>query len=537
MNIRFDKVDPRMWANLGTQVGNAYVQGQAGNANAAGMQQQTQLTTNFGQTDPNAVYAGEGADGAMTNAEAASFGVNIPVQDKAAGTGVTQQYGLGVNPQSFQDTEFTPEQKRQSGLKSQAAFYAARGNTDQSNRITSQIQQGTMADMQLAQGARQAARDVKLDENTALMAGIDQETGAADLARRTGPDGKVRNMTHDDSLYASAVKAGLLAKAGKMTEAGAVMKDINAQSFTKIQLESAQRDQDLGRAAAALAAGDPSGIQSFYDTHVPDGAKVISVTPDGKGNITIERETLTGVPMESVTKTTGELLAGLNSFKDPMALYNFSQNEFKNNLLLSAEKRGNRSLAIQEGSAAIQATAANAKQEDRTTKNTDIAAARTANVDYEVARQAGDQAGMQAATLAIIQAGGTTPGMGSDKDPSEVKLARAMMQAGLEPNMRAALERAISKNGSSPASIHQDLVTASIKNMDSAENSVKKADEVMAQMGYTKTNGRWGTTAPGSAPAAPAAAANRKVGDEVTILGGPNKGKTAVWDGKGWLPK
>jgi ribosomal protein L21E len=91
MGMRFDKVKTDDWVRLGSALGNAYVDHNAGNAYKEGTKVNTRTDSNYGAMDPNAVYSGEGADGAMTNAEAASYGLNVPKQDPVAGRGVTRQ--------------------------------------------------------------------------------------------------------------------------------------------------------------------------------------------------------------------------------------------------------------------------------------------------------------------------------------------------------------------------------------------------------------------------------------------------------------
>lgn len=121
-------------------------------------------------------------------------------------------------------------------------------------------------------------------------------------------------------------------------------------------------------------------------------------------------------------------------------------------------------------------------------------------------------------------------GIGAGKEqPAEVKLASAMVKAGMYPDMRTALEVAITKKGQSADEIHQGFVQAGIKNMMPADQSVSKADEAMAAMGYTKKGGRW-TQGAGAADTvakfgtaadaeAAAKAGKLKPGDKVEING------------------
>jgi hypothetical protein len=327
----------------------------------------------------------------------------------------------------------------------------------------------------------------------------------------------------DDHLAASQYRASALTEAGKVEAAGKAIADHNSQALIKIQLDTAQRDQDLTKTASALAAGDLNSVKDFYNKYVPDGAKVVSVTRDDKGQINIQRESMDGRPMPpTIMKDTGQLTSALAAFKDPLALYNWTQNEFRNNLATNADKRGDKQLALEGQRVKLAVDAADSTSEDR-----DLM--RTAGVAYEKARQAGDQPGMNAATLDLIKAGGTNPGAASANDPAEVKLARAMMQAGMATDMKGALEMAISKKGQSADEMHKSFVEAGIKNMSSAEDSVKKADDVMGAMGFKKVGGRWSQT-PGAAtpatPTKPASEADAQAQAKAAVAGGADK--TAV---------
>ena len=280
--------------------------------------------------------------------------------DSGAGMGEARKLASsGTTPTEYSflgKTSATPlDEAGQANARTQAmaGVMEKYGNPLEAGRYRLQAQQGDLMALHTKQAVRQGKREDKADEVTATMEGVDRAIAAADAARRTNPDGTVRDPTMDDFLHNNQMRANLLVGAGRMKEAGDAVKEYNAQSFAKIQLDTAQRDQDLGRAAAALGKGDTSGIKDFYNKHVPDGAKVTNVTEDAKGNVTIERTTLDGQPLPTVTKNKNELLAGLNSFRDPMALYHWSQTEFQNNLALKADTRADKSLKIQAGSAAI----------------------------------------------------------------------------------------------------------------------------------------------------------------------------------------
>lgn len=113
--------------------------------------------------------------------------------------------------------------------------------------------------------------------------------------------------------------------------------------------------------------------------------------------------------------------------------------------------------------------------------------------------------------------------------PSEVKLARAMVDAGLAPDMKTGIEMAVTKKSQSPAEMHKEFVAANLKNFQKPEDAVKGADEVMKSMGYRKSGNAW-TNGPEdkAKPAAPAGPAKGTVVNGFEFLGGDPK-KQSSW--------
>lgn len=180
---------------------------------------------------------------------------------------------------------------------------------------------------------REDAAATKADNDKAFAEKLDGQVGEWFKGRLKNPDGTERAPTVDDHLAASQYRAAQLTGAGKIDQAGQVMKDYAAQSLVKIQLQGAQRKEALGRTASALAAGDLEAVKEFYNEFVPDGARVTDVKRGAGGEVVIQRQSLDGRALPPYAmKDTGQLLSALNSFNDPMALYSWSQNEFKNNL-------------------------------------------------------------------------------------------------------------------------------------------------------------------------------------------------------------
>lgn len=304
---------------------------------------------------------------------------------------------------------------------------------------------------------RQIRLDQEADADKALLKQVDTEVGDWFNQRLANPDGTQRAATVDDHLAASQYRASLLMAAGKTDAAGQVMKDYNAQSLVKIQLESAQRTEALGKTAAALAAGDLGAVRDFYNQYIPDGARVTDVKQGADGSVVIQRERLDGTPLPPTTmKDTGQLLAALNTFKDPMALYNWSQNEFKNNLAIRADAR-------------TAAEDARIREEAKAKADAAVALFKERNPNATPAE-------LEAVRRGVIDA---LPKV-DDKAPSEVRLAQALVNAGVEPDMAAALRRAMFSKEKSPAEIRADIYGKALTaNMGNAEAARKATEEAM----------------------------------------------------------
>jgi hypothetical protein len=183
----------------------------------------------------------------------------------------------------------------------------------------------------------------EVDAEKAGAKALDDDVGSWMGTRLTGPDGQKRAATVDDHLAATQYRASKLMEAGKVDAAGQAIKEFQAGSFAKIQLDTAQRDQALPGVISSLNAGDFTGVRDFYNRFVPDGSKVTDVRRDKSGQIVIERETESGKKLQpTVLKDASQLTATLATFKDPMALYNWSQGEFRNQLALKADARADR---------------------------------------------------------------------------------------------------------------------------------------------------------------------------------------------------
>lgn len=361
---------------------------------------------------------------------------------------------------------------------------------------------------------RQIRLDAETDAEKALMQDLDAKTGEWFKSRLTGPDGNQRAATVDDHLAASQFRAAQLMAAGKTDAAGQVMKDYNAQSLLKINLDTAQRKQALGQTAAALAAGDLNAVKDFYNQFIPDGAQVTNVQRGENGQITIERQRLDGTPLPPTTmKNTDQLVAAMSMFENPQALYQWSQAEFQRNMAIRADNRA--SAAFAQG------------QADRAQGKSDAAA----RAEAGVALFKENNPNATPAQIEAVRRGVIDPVPRADGSaPADVKLAQAALSAGVPgvTDMASALQWARGKSETTPQEMHTDFVNASIKNMMRPADAVAAADEVMREMGFVKQGGRW--TAPSGRAAAGAVAPIQKgqVVDGYEFQGGDPK------DQKNW---
>lgn len=191
---------------------------------------------------------------------------------------------------------------------------------------------------------RQLELDVQGREKTAAddeaRRGVDADVGAWMKQRLANPDGTERVAAVDDYLAATQYRAGKLAGAGQVEAAGKALAEHQAQAFVKINLQNAERQEATGRVALAIGAGDFGAVKDFYNRYVPDGAQITDIKRTPAGSLVIERSAIDGTKLAPTTmKDASQLSALLASFKDPTALYQWSQGEFQRSMALRADAR------------------------------------------------------------------------------------------------------------------------------------------------------------------------------------------------------
>lgn len=296
----------------------------------------------------------------LTPQDQAMYAPQMPVEGQRIGA---TQYGLGGQTFSRMPTQQEIEAARYSAAANviaerdpAAAMRMRREMEDQAyqSRIRpmqeeQMRQQGILTQGQIEDRAKVRGREAKLEA-------VDADVAQWQTNRLLDPNtNEARQPTMDDNIAALQYRATALQKAGLSKEATDSLRDYQGFAVNQITLDEKQRNAQLGPVAAAIAAGDLGPAAAFYDRYVLDGAKVTGMKSDPKtGAITVSRvrDDGTAMPDKVIKGGANELLAALNSFKDPMALYNFSQNEFKNNLDLKKFGLLERADARQAASAA-----------------------------------------------------------------------------------------------------------------------------------------------------------------------------------------
>jgi len=326
-------------------------------------------------------------------------------------------------------------------MNAKAGILEKYGDIQGADRLRSNARQDKLATLQIGSAERQAKRDKQADDDEAKIRAVDDEVAAWTQTRLKNPDGTMRDMTPDDHLESSQYRVAKLVGAGQLKAANALAKDNFQMAGQKIQMQTAERNEALSRVGAQVAAGDLSGLGDFYARYIPDGAKVKNITQDPKtGAISIERESLDGRPLSPTKfKNRDEVLAGLKTFQDPMALYNFSMNEFQRGL----QDRQVRNQERQIGNSERRLDQAESEKKER------------ANAAVSLFKQQNPNAKPE--EIEAVRTG-VMPAVGEKGQVAEVKLAQALVLAGAAPDMKSALNMALTKKSDSPASVYLDLM-------------------------------------------------------------------------------
>ena len=227
------------------------------------------------------------------------------------------------------------------------------GRTDPERgvQMRQQFRQGQHAEKRQAREEKQWAREDGIEA-------LDKALGQAFESSLMGEDGKRRAPTATDYLQSNQQRAFKLAQGGYMAEAEKAFKDNLSTAHIKIQMDAAERKQALGPAMAALGSGDYGAVAEFYNRFVPSGAKVTGIEAGKDGGLVMNRTGMNGQPLAPLrAKDQREAMAMLQSLENPGALYQYSQDEFRNQLQLKADKRADQASRIAAGADARAAAA------------------------------------------------------------------------------------------------------------------------------------------------------------------------------------
>lgn len=292
-----------------------------------------------------------------------------------------------------------------------------------------------------------------------------------------GEDGQPM-LSNDTLIAGSKMRTILMAQHGLYDQAMQTAKDGMQYATQKIQSETEQRKAAVRDAVSAYGMGDTSKALSVYKQFVPDGADPVSLADGKDGSLVLSRKSaLDGAPLPAkVFKDKAEFLASLNALSDGNALAAYVERTFQHDI----ESRKVKASEDTAGAHVTTAGVAKAKEDRVNTKEDKLA---TAAAGLQEAIDSGDEKAVKKARVAYTAAGG--------------KLEKPAMEF--------------------------SATTDALGNTNVVDKTTGGGMKL-------NTNGatiaRWNGV--NDKP---------KTGEEKIVQDGPNKGKTVVFDGKGWALK
>jgi hypothetical protein len=194
-----------------------------------------------------------------------------------------------------------------------------------------------LAGFQVKAAERQEKRDESVDTLTSDIQAFSKKFV-------TNEDGTPRQPTADEQMKIAQYSATRQFAAGNAAEGARQLTALTNASLATIQLQTAQRNEELLKAIPAVQTGNLKAAQDFYNKYTPDGAKVTSIKTNKDGSLTIKRQSDTGQALPdtfipavrgadgNIVPATQVLVAQMQTFKDPMAFQNFVQQNLKDDL-------------------------------------------------------------------------------------------------------------------------------------------------------------------------------------------------------------
>ena len=337
----------------------------------------------------------------------------------------------------------------------QAGVLSRFGNPLEAQRLRQQVgqseqleRQGVLTDLQIGRAQREEETQAKLGEvNDAVAAYMRNRI-------RLGEDGQPMPLTDDDFVMAGKQRVFELANRGLFDQALAAARESMEHATRKIQAETAERQVAVRDAVARIAQGDFAAAMAAFNRFVPDGNIIQNVTQNRDGSFTLER--ISGVDGAKLppgkVESLDRLVAAVQSIADPNALVQQVERTFRNDV-------ETRRLRLSEN-ADRRADAQFAQgQADRKQAQADASARSEAAVAY-----AEERARAQGRTLSDAERNAIRTGVidavprADGNAPAQVQLARAMVESGLAPDMKTALDRAMSTRSKSARDTFIDLM-------------------------------------------------------------------------------
>lgn len=435
------------------------------------------------------------------------------------------------------DQPLTDRQRDSARMQAMAGVYQKNGEAGQAIQLRQQAsaadqaeRQGALMELQIGQAQRAGERDKIADEQSGKMRDIDKAGGEWMQKRLANPDGTMRQATIDDHIAGSQLRAQKLVEAGLVDQAGQVLKENAAQSFAKIQMETAQRDQALGQVAVALQSGNTGPLVDFYNKFIPDGSTVTGITTNPKtGAVTINRQGVDGSPVAPTTiPSMDKAMAVLESFKNPMAVFQFSQAEQKMALDRKDSDLRAKSVGIQGAVAAANIRESDAKTREVTQRTADKKELGDIRVNLNAALESGDA--KAEATARKQLATYNLQGKGGQSLSNEERKANFFLASGAAKTLEDAARMAHEKVQNSIGQDYRDIAKGS-GGIATSEGDVERmmkqmhGDNWKAKM-RGETGVQSGEVSFASDAAAEAAfkAGKFKAGDKITV-----GGKTGTW--------
>jgi tetratricopeptide (TPR) repeat protein len=468
----------------------------------------------------------------------------------AAALSPDRQAGYVVGKDSFDNRASAKAKANGLNVQGMADVMALNGKPEEAMRLQQQARQGDLTELQI-KGAERGEREAAVEEeyklsrqklagefsgnrirgdNDALMSQYEQEKSAYQEALKANPDNpaaagiaptkpKLRTMTGLDMLHDANLIMQHDMKFGKVDPAkalqyqqmvGQVKKEVSVDAFKLLH---------SGDVKGAVKAFEDQG-----DLRLPEGATVEA----RKGFYEVGGQKVpTNELVVHLANGHVQVINGLQGMDALDAADKIIGNNFKGAELGISKQRvgleGARVGLANKAEARAQAEF-DAGAPDRSLKST------VSTLQLGLANASTDEERTQiSAKLKAIQSG-----MGADKNsPSEVKLAKSLVDSGLAKDMKEGLQIAMSKSGQSPTERHLDLVKQFSKDDPNPNRAIEKANQIMVASGFVKSGSSWsqsdGASAATPAPAQLPAPEQRKIGQSYDTP----KGKL-IWRGTGW---